>query len=66
MSNIISHANLKNYRIVIIYLSYLKIGQNPVWTSSTDSHATIEDAPQLEYDEHDIHLIADRGKFLSI
>ncbi|CAF0938787.1 unnamed protein product [Rotaria sordida] len=32
----------------------------PYWKSSTDNRTNIDDVPQLEYDENDIDLIADR------
>lgn len=32
------------------------------WNDSTENRPNFDDAPQLEYDEHDINLIADRGK----
>ncbi|CAF1255675.1 unnamed protein product [Rotaria magnacalcarata] len=41
-------------------MNLLPADKHPFWQSSAENHASIEDTPQLEYDEHDIHLIADR------
>ena len=32
------------------------------WNKTTDNRTSIDDIPQLEYDERDIQLIADQGK----
>ncbi|CAF4453535.1 unnamed protein product, partial [Adineta steineri] len=32
------------------------------WNDNNANRTSIEDLPQLEYDEHHITLIADRGK----
>ncbi len=38
------------------------LDKHPFWNNAPTERTTIEDAPQLEYDEHHIDLIADRGK----
>lgn len=36
--------------------------QHPVWNETFPARLTsVEDPPQLEYDEHDIDLIAEQG-----
>jgi hypothetical protein len=35
--------------------------QHPVWNEPSTIHTSIADAPQLEYDEHDINFIVDQG-----
>ena len=44
----------------------LNIDKHSFWNASTEYRTSNEDAEQLEYDEHDINLIADRGKRLSV
>jgi hypothetical protein len=34
------------------------------WSKSAKNRLSIEDAPQLEYDERGTQLIADRGKMM--
>ncbi|CAF3422805.1 unnamed protein product [Rotaria socialis] len=41
-------------------MNLLPADKHPFWQSSAENRTSIEDTPQLEYDEHDIHLIADR------
>ncbi|CAF0885266.1 unnamed protein product [Rotaria sp. Silwood1] len=43
-----------------IPMNLLPADKHPFWNNSAENRGGIEDAPQLEYDEHDIHLIADR------
>ena len=39
------------------------LDKHPYWNNVPSAgRTTIEDAPQLEYDDHHIDLIADRGK----
>jgi hypothetical protein len=38
------------------------LDKHPYWNNVPTGRTSIEDAPQLEYDEHHIDLIADRGK----
>ena len=40
--------------------------QHPYWNHVPGGRSSIDDAPQLEYDEHDIDLIADRGKCIPV
>jgi len=58
------------YRL-LLWFSLLKKQENffdfnldkhPFWNNVPTERTSIEDAPQLEYDEHHIDLIADRGK----
>jgi hypothetical protein len=44
----------------------INIGKPSKWSKAKEKSASVEDAPQLEYDDNDIELVADRGKFLSI
>ena len=41
-----------------------RLEEHPYWNNVPGGRSSIDDAPQLEYDEHDIDLIADRGKSL--
>ncbi len=41
---------------------YSNLDKHPYWNTVSSERTTIEDVPQLEYDEHHIDLIADRGK----
>ncbi len=41
---------------------FCNLDKHPYWNNVPSGRTTIEDAPQLEYDEHHIDLIADRGK----
>jgi hypothetical protein len=38
------------------------VDKHPVWNDNTANRTSIDDVPQLEYDENDMGLIADRGK----
>jgi len=44
------------------FLFYFNIEKSSDWNKATVDRTSIEDVQQLEYDEHDIELIADRGK----
>lgn len=41
---------------------FFNLDKHPYWNNVPTERTSIEDAPQLEYDEHHIDLIADRGK----
>ncbi|CAF2387859.1 unnamed protein product [Rotaria sp. Silwood2] len=43
-----------------IPINLLSDDEQAFWNNSTENRTNIEDVPQLEYDEHHIHLIADR------
>jgi hypothetical protein len=43
-------------------LFFFNLDKHPYWNNGSTGRTTIEDAPQLEYDDHHIDLIADRGK----
>ncbi len=45
----------------IFLFIYLNLDKHPYWNTVSSERTTIEDVPQLEYDEHHIDLIADRG-----
>ena len=38
------------------------LDKHPYWNNDPSTRSGIDDAPQLEYDDHHIDLIADRGK----
>jgi hypothetical protein len=42
--------------------NFYNLDKHPFWNNVPSGRANMEDVPQLEYDEHDIDLIADRGK----
>lgn len=46
----------------MILLLHFNLDQHPYWNNDPSARTSIEDAPQLEYDDHHIDLIADRGK----
>jgi len=45
-----------------LFFFIFNLDKHPYWNNVPVERTTIEDAPQLEYDEHHIDLIADRGK----
>jgi hypothetical protein len=46
-----------------LFVFFIYLDKHPYWNNvPTTERTTIEDAPQLEYDDHHIDLIADRGK----
>ncbi|CAF4519074.1 unnamed protein product [Rotaria socialis] len=50
-----------------IPINLLPADKHPYWNNVPTGRTTIEDAQQLEYDEHHIDLIADQGKsYLSV
>jgi hypothetical protein len=46
----------------LFFFNFFYLDKHPYWNNVPIERTTIEDAPQLEYDEHHIDLIADRGK----
>jgi hypothetical protein len=47
---------------VILFSFCTFVDKHPVWNDNTANRTSIDDVPQLEYDENDMGLIADRGK----
>ena len=47
---------------LVINDCFLSLDKHPFWNNVPSGRTSVEDAPQLEYDNNDIDLIADRGK----